>query len=86
MADGEENEAAPVEDSNELAEAQPPASYTSVPAPVGANHPPGPPPMPSADRVFIAWQQRSETDYIFNYWTALGWTILTLGIYGLYVF
>src|SRR5262249_13669280 len=26
------------------------------------------------------------TDYIFNFWTALGWTILTLGIYGFYVF
>jgi hypothetical protein len=28
---------------------------------------------------------RAQTDYIFNYWTALGWTILTLGIYSLYV-
>jgi hypothetical protein len=26
------------------------------------------------------------SDYIFNFWTALGWTILTLGIYGFYVF
>ena len=47
---------------------------------------PGPPPISSADRVFAAWQRRGETDYIFDYWTALGWTILTLGIYGLYVF
>ena len=29
--------------------------------------------------------RRSETDYIFNYWSALGWTILTLGIFGFYV-
>jgi len=42
--------------------------------------------MPAADRVRIAWQRRNETDYIFDYWTALGWTVLTLGIYGLYVF
>jgi hypothetical protein len=33
----------------------------------------------------MAWQQRSQTDYIFDFWTALGWTILTLGIFGLYV-
>jgi hypothetical protein len=27
-----------------------------------------------------------DTDYIFSFWSALGWTILTLGIYGFYVF
>ncbi len=32
-----------------------------------------------------AWQRRNETDYIFDFWTALGWTILTCGIYGFYV-
>jgi hypothetical protein len=42
--------------------------------------------MTNADRLHAAWQRRVETDYLFNYWTALGWTILTLGIYGLYVF
>ncbi len=47
--------------------------------------PPAPPPMPSIDRVYSAWQRRVETDYIFNFWTALGWTLLTFGIYGLYV-
>jgi hypothetical protein len=56
------------------------------PAPPGAGMIPGPPPISSADRVYAAWQRRGETDYIFNYWTALGWTILTIGIYGLYVF
>ena len=86
MADGEEDEAATVGGSNQPADAQPPASSPSLPAPVGGNHPPGPPPMPASDRVLRAWQHRSETDYIFHYWTALGWTILTLGIYGLYVF
>ena len=33
---------------------------------------------PSVDRIRIAWQQRAESDYIFDFWTALGWTILTL--------
>jgi hypothetical protein len=42
--------------------------------------------MPAVDRVHAAWQRRVETDYIFEFWTALGWTILTFGIYGLYVF
>lgn len=30
--------------------------------------------------------RRADTDYIFDFWTALGWTILTCGVYGLYVF
>lgn len=52
---------------------------------------PGPPqmpapPVPAAERVRLAAQRREESDYIFSYWTALGWTILTLGIYGFYVF
>jgi hypothetical protein len=38
-----------------------------------------------ADRVRVAWQRRHETDYIFSFWTALGWTILTCGIYSFYV-
>lgn len=29
-------------------------------------------------------RQRNETDYRFNYWSYLGWTILTGGIYGHY--
>ncbi len=41
--------------------------------------------MPAADRVNAAVQRRSETDYLFNYWSSLGWTILTLGIFGYYV-
>lgn len=47
---------------------------------------PAPPPVPAAERVRLAARRRDETDYIFNYWSALGWTILTLGIYGFYVF
>ena len=34
----------------------------------------------------VAYQRRNETDYIFNYWSALLWTFLTCGIFGLYVF
>lgn len=44
-----------------------------------------PPPRPAADRVRDAWQRRNESDYIFNFGTALGWTILTCGIYGIYI-
>lgn len=47
---------------------------------------PGLPTIPASDRVKAAWQRRGETDYIFSYWTALGWSVLTLGIYSLYVF
>lgn len=46
----------------------------------------GPPPMLARDRVRAAWWRRSETDYLFGYWSALGWTLLTLGIYSVYVF
>jgi hypothetical protein len=46
----------------------------------------GPPPVPPVDRIHAAWRRRDETDYIFDYWTALGWTLLTLGIYSFYVF
>jgi hypothetical protein len=52
--------------------AQPTPPYLPVPAP--------------AERFYRAWQERTRTDYIFNFWTALGWTLLTLGFYGLYVF
>ncbi len=45
-----------------------------------------PPPLSAAERVRLAVQRRGESDYIFSYWSALGWTILTLGIYGFYVF
>jgi uncharacterized protein DUF4234 len=53
-----------------------------VPAPAPY---PVPAPLPAADRVRYAWHRRNETDYIFSFWTALGWTILTCGIYGIYV-
>ena len=47
-----------------------------------------PPPysVSPAERVRVAWQRRHETDYIFNFWTALGWTVLTCGFWGMYGF
>ena len=87
MADGEHDDTAPSGGAvDEPTGPQQPPQYAPVPAAPGASPVPGPPPIPTADRVYNAWQGRSETDYIFHYWTALGWTILTLGIYGLYVF
>ena len=47
---------------------------------------PGAPPSSAAVRVRLAAQRRGESDYIFSYWSALGWTVLTFGIYGFYVF
>jgi hypothetical protein len=44
------------------------------------------PPLPPAERFRRAWQERASSDYVFNFWTALGWTVLTLGFYGFYVF
>jgi hypothetical protein len=55
----------------------------AVPAPPQL---PTPPQMTAAERVRVAARRQEETDYIFHYWTALGWTILTFGIYGFYVF
>jgi hypothetical protein len=65
------------------------AAPTAMPSPLempAAPQMPVPPEMTAAERVRAAARRRDETDYIFNYWTALGWTILTLGIYGFYVF
>jgi hypothetical protein len=43
-------------------------------------------PPATSDRLRIAWQRRHESDYIFDFWTALGWTILSCGFYSYYVF
>jgi hypothetical protein len=65
--------------------AQPNLEGSAVVVP-GPPHAPAPPQMTAAERVRVAARRRDETDYIFHYWTALGWTILTFGIYGFYVF
>lgn len=63
-----------------------PASAATQPAqPARPPQIPRPPTLSAADRVRLAAQRRGESDYIFSYWSALGWTILTLGIYGFYV-
>jgi hypothetical protein len=62
----------------------PPPPYGPEQFPTGPTWGPVTPP-PAADRVRAAWQRRHETDYIFNFWSAFGWTILTLGIYSLYI-
>jgi hypothetical protein len=46
----------------------------------------GPPSVQPIERLRQAYQRRHETDYIFSFWTALGWTVLTLGIFYFYVF
>jgi hypothetical protein len=43
------------------------------------------PPPSSIDRIRMAWQGRAASDYVFNFWTALGWTLLSCGFYGFYV-
>jgi hypothetical protein len=58
------------------------------PPPVPGGPPPaswGPPPASATDRVRVAWQRRHDSDYVFHFWSALGWTILTCGIFGFYV-
>jgi hypothetical protein len=59
----------------------PPAGRPLAPPPYMAYMAP-PPPMERLRRAYFA---RGSSDYIFNFWTALGWSILTLGIYGYYV-
>ena len=57
-----------------------------TPPPAAAPSPPvAPPPATSVERIRYAWQRRAESDYIFSFGTALGWTILTCGIYGIYI-
>jgi hypothetical protein len=40
---------------------------------------------PAGERLREAWHRRADTDYRFEFWTALGWTILTFGIFSYYV-
>jgi len=68
------------------------------PPPPAATAPPPPAPPPgfgatpgnlaagdNVARVRNAYTRRHESDYILEFWSALGWTILTCGIYGFYV-
>lgn len=42
-------------------------------------------PVPPVERVRTAYLRRNETDYLFEFWTAFGWTVLTCGVYLVYV-
>lgn len=42
-------------------------------------------PTSPAERLRAAVSARLTTDYVFSFWTALGWTLLTCGIFGYYV-
>ena len=60
-------------------------AFTTPPPPP----PPGYPGMPvhaASERVRVAWQRRNETDYVFSFWTAFGWCVLTLGVWSFYGF
>ena len=61
----------------------PPPAQQPAPAPPPA-YPVAPQPS-AADRVRIAWQHRHDSDYIFEFWSAFGWTVLTCGFYSLYI-
>lgn len=62
---------------------------SQLPPPPPSAQPPvpgAPAPQPAtADRIRLAYQRRNETDYVFNFWTAFGWSLLTCGIYMIYV-
>jgi hypothetical protein len=85
MHDGEHEDRATPSQAAGGAGPVPSSPYGSPPLYPPAGMVPGPPPISPADRFYAAWQRRGETDYVFAYWTALGWTVLTIGIYSLYV-
>ena len=68
---------------------EPPSGWvpaaTTPPPPPPYLAPPPPPAPPASDRVRMAWQRRHDSDYIFDFWTALGWTVLTCGFYSFYI-
>lgn len=47
---------------------------------------PAMPQLPAAQRVTEACRRRDESDYVCEFWTAFGWTVLTLGVFGYYIF
>lgn len=49
------------------------------------NQYPAQPVTPPAQRLRMAVTRRADSDYIFSFWTALGWSVLTCGIFGIYV-
>ena len=60
-------------------------SDPSTPPPQWGAAPQWAPPS-AAERLRVAWQRRHESDYIFDFATAFGWSLLTCGVYMYYVF
>jgi hypothetical protein len=46
----------------------------------------GVPTVPPIERLHTAYQRRHETDYIANFWSTLGWGILSVGFFYLYMY
>ncbi len=46
----------------------------------------GIPTVPPIERLHTAYQRRHETDYIANFWSTLGWGILTIGFFYVYMY
>lgn len=44
------------------------------------------PPTNAVEQARQAIHDRSATDYVFDFWSALGWTVVTFGLYSFYVF
>jgi hypothetical protein len=61
-----------------------PNAATPPIAPPGAAGWPGIPPNP-LDVFEFEYRRRHETDYVFDFWTQFGWTMLSCGLYGIYV-
>lgn len=82
-----EGQAGPPSESPTEPPAQPPPPAPArVPAPAVAAPPAYPAPVAAPiDRIRAAYQRRNETDYVFDFWSAFGWTLLTCGIYQIYV-
>jgi len=44
-----------------------------------------PPDFPAPARLEGAYRARADTDYLFGFWSAVGWSVLTFGVFFLYV-
>jgi hypothetical protein len=75
----------PTSESAAPAPPPPPAAGPPVVSPAAPYPAVAPVTASPLDRIRNAYQGRNETDYIFNFWTAFGWTLLSCGIYGIYV-
>jgi hypothetical protein len=72
-----------VQSGNSGADSGTSSSTRAAPAPPAGFGAPAAPPL---ERMRMAYQRRYDTDYVANFWSALGWGILTFGIFYLYMF